>query len=957
MYKLPSLVFVNAGHKEKGKIMVGKKFFVVSLFLLFFLFTASALECDFIFSRSGDEPLYGMTYRFDARKSDTSVTSYGWVFGDGVVEATTDPIITHTYEEAGNKSVSLTCSDDSEEKNIKNKSLTVYSYPKAIIEITTPLTGSFPMSVSFDCSNSTDADGAGFTCYWASNGQVSYDMQPTFNYHVPGTYTVKLMVTKKSSPVGTTIDRTETTITLGGTCATGEDCPPGYTCQDGECVSESATGPVANFYFTPQNPKSGEMVSFDASISEPGEGGEITNYGWAFGDNSTGTGATAEHSYETDGTYPVTLTVTGSSGKSDIAIKHVKVGTGIGPMGTTPQGTTVPEGESELIIVKSKDRVIDFDDDEEQREITVKWTVFNIGSRATLQNVVSLNCSQNLSCAITNFEAGTALGGNDFIVLEQSVLAKKPNPSEGYDLGLKVTYTDSEGNAKEKESSQPLRVELTGAGKDRFHVKLDYSDQNFCIGFNGVFGRTGERAKPRVLLSWDWVDFGLNACDKESGVDDEFLYCDPTQFSIELARKLHEIEELEGRDVDSLTSFKAFLIADNYSDDFQKDFVYYYANSGFFEVPEWFSSDSTPWNLYFSNPERLEFSPRELPESGLYNVSISVDNQDFTFFDESNQPNAVITVSFELEHPVGVEVPDSPFYHLPFNGLVGTLREDEDNKIERKGYGLGFINESGPIALGSSDTEFVETVAVGGENYSTSKYSDFLAANLSRRGQLLTIDLDEKSIEFSPSSGTAIITGIKSHDLIAESFYSVAENSASFGAGNDFLSYWTGFATSPLLSCRDYYSANLPDKRQDLSAASFDQCCVQPDSRENSFGFLWENIDFPGSLFLKSVFYTPVSGDYALSSSCGNDSFIFASNSSTSTTQSELIQLGERDSMTVNDIIELIGSKDVCVHSSGSAYEFYWNEQKLGDSAKEAESWINSKWSINLDNFKCEDVH
>jgi PKD repeat protein len=53
--------------------------------------------------------------------------------------------------------------------------------------------------------------------------------------------------------------------------------------------------------------------SLDA-LSSTDPDGTITSYAWAFGDGTTGTGATASHTYAVAGTYPVTLTVTDDDG-------------------------------------------------------------------------------------------------------------------------------------------------------------------------------------------------------------------------------------------------------------------------------------------------------------------------------------------------------------------------------------------------------------------------------------------------------------------------------------------------------------------------------------------------------------------------------------------------------------------------------------------------------------------
>jgi len=308
-------------------------------------------------------------------------------------------------------------------------------------------------------------------------------------------------------------------------------------------------------------------------------------------------------------------------------------------------------------------------------------------------------------------------------------------------------------------------------------------------------------------------------------------------------------------------------------------------------------------------------------------------------------------------------VPDSPFYHLPFNGLVGTLREDDDGKKERKDYGLGYNNQAEPVPLGFSGSDLIGTASSDGSaiagfrEYSTDTLDDFSSVNLSSRGRLMEIDLQARSIAFSPSNATPIISGTKDHDTIAELFYTILENDSPLSLG-EFLSYWDGFATSSSLECKDFYNAELFDRRQDARADTFDQGCVSQE-KENSFGFLWNYVDFPGMLFLKSVFYTPYGNDYSLKNSCDNETFLFSSNDSLSTAPSEPISLSGQGPSSVEEIIELIGSEDVCVHSDleNDVYTFYWNEQRLQDSTRDAEARIGSEWAVNLENFKCTGGH
>jgi len=71
--------------------------------------------------------------------------------------------------------------------------------------------------------------------------------------------------------------------------------------------------PVATFTGSSNNVFTGGTVTFDATSSSDIDG-TIVSYLWDFGDGSTGSGATASHSYANGGTYTVRLTVTDNQG-------------------------------------------------------------------------------------------------------------------------------------------------------------------------------------------------------------------------------------------------------------------------------------------------------------------------------------------------------------------------------------------------------------------------------------------------------------------------------------------------------------------------------------------------------------------------------------------------------------------------------------------------------------------
>jgi len=82
--------------------------------------------------------------------------------------------------------------------------------------------------------------------------------------------------------------------------------------------------PTADFTWTPQTPRVGESITFNASISTP-NGGTIAKYEWDFGDNETAVGEVVTHTYYETGSYIATLNVTDSEGLWDIEEKQIQI--------------------------------------------------------------------------------------------------------------------------------------------------------------------------------------------------------------------------------------------------------------------------------------------------------------------------------------------------------------------------------------------------------------------------------------------------------------------------------------------------------------------------------------------------------------------------------------------------------------------------------------------------------
>jgi len=107
----------------------------------------------------------------------------------------------------------------------------------------------------------------------------------------------------------------------------------------------SSSAPVASFAVSPTSVMKGSAAIFNASGScggQPVAGAcpstpTLTNFTWNFGDNSTGTGSVANHTFASNGAFTVTLTVTNDQGKQATASQVVSV-------------TTVPPPSSSYLV-------------------------------------------------------------------------------------------------------------------------------------------------------------------------------------------------------------------------------------------------------------------------------------------------------------------------------------------------------------------------------------------------------------------------------------------------------------------------------------------------------------------------------------------------------------------------------------------------------------------------------
>ena len=152
------------------------------------------------------------------------------------------------------------------------------------------------LDVAVDAAGSSDPDGTVKSYAWTfGDGGTASGATATHSYASGGTFTVSLTVTDD--------DGASATSTRPVTVS-GPNQPP----------SASFTSAV-----------SGLDVAVDAGDSSDPDG-TVASYAWAFGDGGTATGAMANHTYASAGSYEVTLTVTDDRGASNTIARQVTVG-------------------------------------------------------------------------------------------------------------------------------------------------------------------------------------------------------------------------------------------------------------------------------------------------------------------------------------------------------------------------------------------------------------------------------------------------------------------------------------------------------------------------------------------------------------------------------------------------------------------------------------------------------
>lgn len=218
--------------------------------------------------------------------AENSVVTRNWDFGDGNSSPLRNPV--HTYATDGTFTVSLTVTDeDGLDSDPVTEDITVVANVPPTADFTYVADD---LDVDFT-DTSTDSDGTVVSWFWTfGDGAQSNQQSPSHSYAAAGDYNVSLIVIDDDGEASVAKQETVTVV--------------------------ANVPPTASFTY---NAEYLEVEFIDGSTDGDGT---IVSYLWDFGDTNMSNRSNPTHTYNTNGTYTVSLMVTDDDGVQSTAFEE-----------------------------------------------------------------------------------------------------------------------------------------------------------------------------------------------------------------------------------------------------------------------------------------------------------------------------------------------------------------------------------------------------------------------------------------------------------------------------------------------------------------------------------------------------------------------------------------------------------------------------------------------------------
>jgi hypothetical protein len=451
-------------------------------------------------------------------------------------------------------------------------------------------------------------------------------------------------------------------------------------------------------------------------------------------------------------------------------------------------------------------------------------------------------------------------------------------------------------------------VSDTNIQTQKFNIKLTGQDHT-CYASDGTEGFVGASFVPKLLFDWDWNSVAQNQCDSTNW---NYTYCDATQFTISLSKKLQEIEDLIklGRinEIPQKTTFYSYLLRDNFSNDFLVDFENHYSNTllnagtQFSNLKNLINNNKLVFKQRLADGSTLSNNP--LPFGGLYRVEIDIDmiNENLQSLFNGTTPNADITVKLGLIKKASNY---NPFYELPFNGSIS-------NAGTRTNYGVSVEGDS--LVLNNSGTN--AGVYSGALKTITGLKSDDLVEL--DKGIVFAYDVLTDNVYYLPSQPTPVLMSVT--NTVGSSVIAAYKFEGT-GSTSPLQKNWR--MTSSTIGNATCYDFDNQDKKSFTDSIS--------SSGINRIKWTGKK---GGSITLSTVFLTPknVVDTQRVTPANAKTSLISypALQNSNTMMLNNYDVLGISDYDSIKGLFTRIGSGDMCLSKdSTNTMKIWWNPEYL----------------------------
>jgi hypothetical protein len=385
-------------------------------------------------------------------------------------------------------------------------------------------------------------------------------------------------------------------------------------------------------------------------------------------------------------------------------------------------------------------------------------------------------------------------------------------------------------------------------------------------------------------------------------------------------------------------NFGVYLTKDAFTEDFLSDFKSYYRNT----LLQGVNVNTTQANIvdYLTSGNFKiikKYSGDNEIEPGLYDVWINIDAPERFRVIDGNKTTIKVTLLLVKSPSV-----DSPFYSMPFDGLVG-------QQGGRQGYGTTYTNnDTKNITLTSSGTPvttYYNAASNGVMGITTYTKTSFESANasVSTRGQIASASVNNGigTLVLTPTYATPVIAKYILNDSSGKMTYALESISSTTTGGN--MAYWTGAAKS-----KDFYNSNAVETYSD-----------SPDNHltkigDNIYGFEFDDVTRKGTMYLKSYFFVPSGSDtYRLTVEDSNTLFwtpntVFSSSIELSGIDGMVYNSKRDDSYisSIQDLFDAVKEQKVCVSNDGSTSTFWWNPKTIQNTTGVSDSLATKETSL-----------